>query len=187
MVRQKVGDCPAARARRTAERVHLGPAQQQQRRRRGAHCSAVPVDVESKVMDCILSSVNTRVPTVNNRPPPLHTPHTHHRSQNTRARARATRHTHTRARARTHAPRTGEREQLVLYNHGVEGGPADQEVRAAILESEYGRGLYYASDASRGREIGYYDGEEVTEQEYCTLDEYTGLRHTLEMVRGCAG
>ena len=26
----------------------------------------------------------------------------------------------------------GEREQLVLFNHGVEGGPADQEVRAAI-------------------------------------------------------
>ena len=75
----------------------------------------------------------------------------------------------------------GEREQLVLFNHGVEGGPADQEVRAAILESEYGRGLYYASDASRGREIGYYDGEEVTHQEYCKLDEYTGLRHTLEI------
>jgi len=48
----------------------------------------------------------------------------------------------------------GAREQLVLFNHGEEDGPADQEVRAAILESEYGRGLYYASKVSRGREIG---------------------------------
>ena len=53
----------------------------------------------------------------------------------------------------------GAREQLVLFNHGERGGQAVQEVRAAILESEYGRGLYYASEASHGRELGYYDGE----------------------------
>ena len=29
----------------------------------------------------------------------------------------------------------GEREQLVLFDHGERGGRADQEVRAAILES----------------------------------------------------
>ena len=55
----------------------------------------------------------------------------------------------------------GEREQLVLFDHGERGGKADQEVRAAILESAYGRGLYYASDASHGREIGFYDGKAV--------------------------
>ena len=75
----------------------------------------------------------------------------------------------------------GEREQLVLFDHGERGGRADQEVRAAILESAYGRGLYYASDASHGREIGFYDGEVVTQREYTELDEYTGLRHTLEV------
>ena len=75
----------------------------------------------------------------------------------------------------------GEREQLVLFDHGECGGRADQEVRAAILESAYGRGLYYASDASHGREIGFYDGKVVTEREYTELDEYTGLRHTLEV------
>ena len=76
---------------------------------------------------------------------------------------------------------TGAREQLVLFNHGERGGQVVQEVRAAILESEYGRGLYYASGASHGRELGYYDGEAVTVQEYSNLDEYTGLRHTLEV------
>ena len=75
----------------------------------------------------------------------------------------------------------GAREQLVLFNHGERGGQEVQEVRAAILESEYGRGLYYASGVSRGREIGYYDGVEVTLQQYNNLDEYTGLRHTLEV------
>jgi hypothetical protein len=75
----------------------------------------------------------------------------------------------------------GGKEQLVLFDHGEYGVRADQEVRAAILESEYGRGLYYASEASRGREIGYYDGVEVSEREYGELDEYTGLRHTLEV------
>ena len=50
----------------------------------------------------------------------------------------------------------GAREQLVIFDHGAKDGPADQEIRAAILESEYGRGLYYASNVSRGREIGYY-------------------------------
>ena len=53
-----------------------------------------------------------------------------------------------------------------------------------------GRG-YYASEASHGRELGYYDGEEVTLQEYNELDEYTGLRHTLEvggrMINGIHG
>ncbi len=85
----------------------------------------------------------------------------------------------------------GAREQLVLFNHGERGGQAVQEVRAAILESEYGRGLYYASEASHGRELGYYDGEGVTLQEYNSLDGYTGLRHTLEvggrMINGIHG
>ena len=49
----------------------------------------------------------------------------------------------------------GAREQLVLFDHGERGGRAVQEVRAAILESEYGRGLYYASEASHRRELGY--------------------------------
>ena len=53
--------------------------------------------------------------------------------------------------------------------------------------------MYYASEAPRGRdrEIGFYDGEEVTPQGYHELDEYTGLRHTLEvggrMVNGLHG
>ena len=76
---------------------------------------------------------------------------------------------------------TGEREQLVLFDHGERGGRVDQEVRAVILESEYGRGLYYASEASHGRELGFYDGEVVTGEEYTELDVYTGLRHTLEV------
>ena len=41
--------------------------------------------------------------------------------------------------------------------------------------------MYYASDASHGREIGFYGGEVVTQREYTELDEYTGLRHTLEV------
>ena len=69
----------------------------------------------------------------------------------------------------------GAREQLVLFYHGERDGLADQEVRAAILESEYGRGLYYACDASHGRELGFYDGEVVTRTEYLDLDVYTGL------------
>ena len=79
----------------------------------------------------------------------------------------------------------------MLFDHGEYGVRADQEVRAAILESEYGRGLYYASEASRGRELGYYDGVEVSQSEYGELDEYTGLRHTLEvgsrMINGIHG
>lgn len=76
---------------------------------------------------------------------------------------------------------SGEREQLVLFNHGKQGEAPDQEVRAAILESEYGRGLFYASNAPKGREVGYYDGEEVSREQYTELDEDTGLRHTLEI------
>ena len=36
----------------------------------------------------------------------------------------------------------GAREQLVLFDHGERGGAPDQEVRTAVLESEYGRGLF---------------------------------------------
>ena len=79
---------------------------------------------------------------------------------------------------------TGEREQVVLFNHGQEGGQEDQEVRAVILESQYGRGLYYASAASKGRELSFYDGVQVTREEYVELDEFTGLRHTLEIGGG---
>ena len=75
----------------------------------------------------------------------------------------------------------GAREQLVLFDHGERGGAPDQEVRAAVLESEYGRGLFYASSAAKGKEVGYYAGEEVTLQQYMELDEDTGLRHTLEI------
>ena len=45
-------------------------------------------------------------------------------------------------------------------------------------------GLYYTSTVSRGREVGFYDGEVVTREEYVELDEYTGLRHTLEIGGG---
>ena len=79
---------------------------------------------------------------------------------------------------------TGAREQLVLFNHGQVDGEEDQEVRAVILESSYGRGLYYASAASRGREYSFYDGMQVTREEYVELDEFTGLRHTLEVGGG---
>ena len=79
---------------------------------------------------------------------------------------------------------TGAREQLVLFNHGQVDGEEDQEVRAVILESSYGRGLYYASAASRGREYSFYDGMQVTREEYVELDEFTGLRHTLEIGGG---
>ena len=75
----------------------------------------------------------------------------------------------------------GAREQLVIFDHGERGGAPDQEVRAAVLESEYGRGLFYASSAAKGKEVGYYAGEEVTLQQYMELDEDTGLRHTLEI------
>ena len=76
----------------------------------------------------------------------------------------------------------GQREQLVLFNHG-ERDTSAWELRAAVLESEYGRGLVYASAATRGQAIGYYDGAEVSEQEYCELNEDTGLRHTLSTGR----
>ena len=60
----------------------------------------------------------------------------------------------------------GEREQLVLFNHGKQGEAPD-------------------------REVGYYDGEEVSREQYTELDEDTGLRHTLEiggkMVNGIHG
>ena len=51
----------------------------------------------------------------------------------------------------------GQREQLVLFNHG-ERDTSAWELRAAVLESEYGRGLVYASAATRGQAIGYYMG-----------------------------
>jgi len=76
----------------------------------------------------------------------------------------------------------GQREQLVLFNHG-ERDTSAWELRAAVLESEYGRGLVYASAATRGQAIGYYDGAEVNEQEYCKLNEDAGLRHTLSIGR----
>ena len=73
--------------------------------------------------------------------------------------------------------------QLVLFEHGATAGD-DTEVRAAVLESEYGRGLYYASMARRGSALGYYDGNIVTEREYKRLNEDTGLRHTLQVQGG---
>ena len=86
---------------------------------------------------------------------------------------------------------TGAQEQLVLFDHGERGSREDKEVRAVILVSEYGRGLYYASEAAQGMALGYYDGEEVTDQEFGELDECTGLRHTLEvggkMINGIHG
>ena len=69
---------------------------------------------------------------------------------------------------------TGAREQLVLFNHGQVDGEEDQEVRAVILESSYGRGLYYASAASRGREYSFYDGVQVTREEY--VESWTNSR-----------
>ena len=67
----------------------------------------------------------------------------------------------------------------MLFEHGAGSGD-DTEVRAAVLESEYGKGLYYASAAVKGRPIAFYDGVVVSEEEYHRLNEETGLSHTLQ-------
>ena len=71
----------------------------------------------------------------------------------------------------------------MLFEHGAGTGD-DTEVRAAVLESECGKGLYYASAAVKGRPIAFYDGVVVSEEEYHRLNEETGLSHTLQTKTG---
>ena len=58
-------------------------------------------------------------------------------------------------------------------------GGGDWEVRAAVPQPAYGKGLVYASKAKCGQALGYYGGEAITLQEYYELHEDNGLRHTL--------
>ena len=62
-----------------------------------------------------------------------------------------------------------------LQPHGPRGGVGDWEVRAAVLQSAYGRGLVYASKAKCGQALGYYGGEAITLQEYSELHEDEGF------------
>ena len=61
-----------------------------------------------------------------------------------------------------------------IINHGPRGGGGDWEVRAAVLQPAYGRGLVYASKAKCGQALGYYGGEAITPQEYSELHEDEG-------------
>ena len=75
-------------------------------------------------------------------------------------------------------------ETLVLFNHAGEGArdrdgrDADIEVRAAIMHTSFGRGLYVTGTVKEGQNIGWYDGQMITERQYNKLTETTGLRHT---------
>jgi len=77
-------------------------------------------------------------------------------------------------------------EMLVLFNHAGEGArdrdgrDADIEVRAAIMHTSFGRGLYVTGTVKEGQNIGWYDGQIITESQYHKLTEKTGLRHTLK-------
>ena len=62
---------------------------------------------------------------------------------------------------------------LFNHGHGPRGGVGDWEVRAAVLQSAYGRGLVYASKAKCGQALGYYGGGAITLQEYYELHEKT--------------
>ena len=83
-------------------------------------------------------------------------------------------------------PAGGGGEMLVLFEHAGEGArdgderDTDTEVRAAILHTSFGRGLFVAGTVQKGQNIGWYDGDNITEEQYCKLTEETGLRHTLE-------
>ena len=79
-----------------------------------------------------------------------------------------------------------EGEMLVLFDHAGEGArdgderDTDMEVRAAVMNTSFGRGLYTTGTVQKGQNIGWYDGDNITEEQYCKLTEETGLRHTLE-------
>ena len=63
-------------------------------------------------------------------------------------------------------------EMLVLFNHAGEGArdrdgrDADIEVRAAIMHTSFGRGLYVTGTVKEGQNIGWYDGQIITERQY---------------------
>jgi len=55
----------------------------------------------------------------------------------------------------------------------------DTEVRAAILHTSFGWGLFAAGYVREGQLIGMYAGELITGRQYSALTEATGLWHTL--------
>ena len=77
-------------------------------------------------------------------------------------------------------------ETLVLFNHAGEGArdrdardPPETEVRAAILHTSFGKGLFVAGKVTKGQHIGWYSGDRISLQQYNTLTEDTGRWHTL--------
>ena len=90
-------------------------------------------------------------------------------------------------------PAGDEGEMLVLFDHAEEGaGDTDEgathiediEIRAAVMYSSFGRGLFCASRVKSGQHLTWYDGERIARHEYCTLTEDTGLWHTLSAPGG---
>ena len=79
--------------------------------------------------------------------------------------------------------------RLVLFEHASTNreGHADErvrdaeetEVRAAILYTSFGWGLFAAGYVREGQLIGMYAGELITERQYSALTEAKGLWHTL--------
>ena len=83
-------------------------------------------------------------------------------------------------------PAGGKGELLVLFDHAGEGArdrderdPPDTEVRAAILHTSFGKGLFVAGKVTKGEHIGWYSGDRISLQQYNTLTEATGRWHTL--------
>ena len=76
-------------------------------------------------------------------------------------------------------------ELLVIFDHAGEGArdrderdPPDTEVRAAILHTSFGKGLFVAGKVTKGQHIGWYSGDRISLQQYNTLTEATGRWQT---------
>ena len=86
-------------------------------------------------------------------------------------------------------PVGGAGERLVMFEHAGtnQEGREDErvrdaketELRAAILRTSFGWGLFAAGYVKHGQYIGWYAGDTISEQQYNVLTEATGLWHTL--------
>ena len=74
---------------------------------------------------------------------------------------------------------------LVTFKHDtgaewdVEGKRDDREVRYAVMQSQFGWGVYAACEYAAEERIGWYDGEEITAEQWEKLGKYDGREHTV--------
>ena len=75
----------------------------------------------------------------------------------------------------------GAGEKLALYDHADEGArDRDEEVRAAMLHTEFGLGMFVAARVISGQQMAWYDGERISPAQYTRLTAATGLWHTVD-------